>query len=225
MLPGTTTAIIGSTGSGKSTILSLLMRFYDPTKGSIQLNGIDIRELTQHALRSAIGYVPQRAFLFSGTIASNVGYSRQGMSQDTIDTALSIAQADEFVASRKDGLESPVSQGGSNVSGGQRQRLAIARALASDARVLLFDDSFSALDYATDAALRHALHERLSDRSVLIVAQRIATIRSADTILVLDEGRIVGRGTHDELMKSCETYQEIASSQLSASELSGGGVA
>jgi ATP-binding cassette subfamily B protein len=147
------------------------------------------------------------------------------MSQDTIDTALSIAQADDFVASRKEGLASPVSQGGSNVSGGQRQRLAIARALASDARVLLFDDSFSALDYATDAALRHALNERLSDRSVLIVAQRIATIRSADTILVLDEGRIVGKGTHDELMKSCTTYREIASSQLSASELSGGGVA
>ena len=225
MSPGTTPAIIGSTGSGKSTILSLLMRFYDPTKGSILLDGIDIRELTQHTLRSAIGYVPQRAFLFSGTIASNVGYSRQGMSQDTIDTALSIAQADDFVASRKEGLASPVSQGGSNVSGGQRQRLAIARALASDARVLLFDDSFSALDYATDAALRHALNERLSDRSVLIVAQRIATIRSADTILVLDEGRIVGKGTHDELMKSCTAYREIASSQLSASELSGGGVA
>lgn len=220
--PGKTTAIIGSTGSGKSTILKLIERFYDVTEGSITLDGVDIRSISQHDLRKQLGYVPQKAFLFSGTIKSNVGYSSDTMSEVHINHALDIAQASEFVHEKPDGLMSDIAQGGTNVSGGQRQRLAIARALATDARVFLFDDSFSALDYKTDSELRKQLHAELGDRTVIIVAQRISTVLGADQILVLDDGEIVGKGTHDELMKDCKEYQEIALSQLSEKELSGG---
>ena len=217
--PGKTTAIIGSTGSGKSTLLKLAMRFCDVTGGAVEVDGIDIRDLSQAALRRQFGYVPQQAFLFSGTIASNVAYSDESMDGSRVSRALSIAQ----VAEKDEGVDTPVSQGGTNVSGGQRQRLAIARALATDARAYLFDDSFSALDYRTDAALRHALATELSGKTVLIVAARISTIRHADLIVVLDEGRVVGKGTHEELLATCSEYREIALSQLSEAELAKGG--
>ena len=223
--PGKTTALIGSTGSGKSTVIKLIERFYDVTEGSVTIDGVDVRDVTQQALREQLGYVPQKAFLFSGTIESNVAYADEGMPVDRIREAVDIAQASEFVASKEEGLGTRVSQGGSNVSGGQRQRLAIARALATEARAYLFDDSFSALDYKTDAALRQELHARLSDKTVVIVAQRISTILHADKIVVLDEGRIVGQGTHEELMHTCEEYREIAMSQLSEEELTGGDAA
>lgn len=223
--PGTTTAIIGPTGSGKSTVLQLVERAYDVTEGSVRIDGVDVRRLTQRKLHDTLGYVPQKSFLFSGTIASNIAYSDEDMPSECIWQAAEIAQARSFIEEREGGLESPVSQGGTDVSGGQRQRLAIARAVATGARAMLFDDSFSALDYATDAALRHALHERFSDTTVIIVAQRIATIRSADNIIVLDDGSIVGQGTHDQLLESCPTYREIASSQLSPQELGGGDAA
>ena len=223
--PGKTTALIGSTGSGKSTVIKLIERFYDVTEGSITVDGVDIRDVSQRALRAQLGYVPQKAFLFSGTIESNVAYSDEGMPAERVDQAIDIAQAADFVASKEDGLDTDVSQGGTNVSGGQRQRLAIARALATEARAYLFDDSFSALDYKTDAALRQELHTRLSDKTVVIVAQRISTILHADKIVVLDDGRIVGQGTHDELMQTCEEYREIAMSQLSEEELTGGDAA
>ena len=220
--PGKTTAIIGSTGSGKSTVLKLAERFYDVTSGSITVDGVDVREVSQHALRQQLGYVPQKAFLFSGTIASNIGYGAQDAGEDRIRLAADVAQASDFINERAEGLLTPIAQGGTNVSGGQRQRLAIARALATDARAYLFDDSFSALDYKTDAALRHELAGRLAGKTVIIVAQRISTVLSADQIVVLDEGRIVGRGTHAELMEACEEYREIAMSQLSEEELKGG---
>ncbi len=220
---GKTTAIIGSTGSGKSTIIRLIERFYDVNEGSIELDGIDIRHLSQKALRSTFGYVPQKAFLFSGTIESNVGYGVDGLAPARRDQALSIAQAADFVAEKPEGVLEPIAQGGTNVSGGQRQRLAIARALATDARAYLFDDSFSALDYKTDAKLRHDLQTQLAGRTVVIVAQRISTIMNADTIVVLDEGRVVGQGTHEQLLEGCETYREIALSQLSEEELAKGG--
>lgn len=225
---GKTTAIIGSTGSGKSTIIRLIERFYEVTEGSIELDGIDIRCLSQEALHSCLGYVPQKAFLFSGTIASNVAY---GISDDfdnssvpdalnsRIETALALAQAKGFVSEKPEGTNEPIAQGGANVSGGQRQRLAIARALATNARAYLFDDSFSALDYKTDAKLRHDIQTQLAGKTILIVAQRIATIMDADMIIVLDEGRVVGQGTHKQLLKECETYREIAQSQLSPEEL------
>ena len=220
---GKTTAIIGSTGSGKSTIIRLIERFYDVNEGSIELDGIDIRHLSQKALRSSFGYVPQKAFLFSGTIESNVGYGVDNLAPARRDQALSIAQAADFVAEKPEGVLEPIAQGGTNVSGGQRQRLAIARALATDARAYLFDDSFSALDYKTDAKLRHDLQTQLAGRTVVIVAQRISTIMNADTIVVLDEGRVVGQGTHEQLLEGCETYREIALSQLSEEELAKGG--
>ena len=220
--PGKTTAIIGSTGSGKSTVLKLAERFHDVTSGRITVDGVDVRDVSQHALRAQLGYVPQAAFLFSGTIASNVGYGVDGADEDRIREAADVAQASEFIAERPEGLATPISQGGTNVSGGQRQRLAIARALATDARAYLFDDSFSALDYKTDAALRHELSSRLGGKTVVIVAQRISTVLNADQIVVLDEGRVVGVGTHEQLMDCCQEYREIAMSQLSEEELKGG---
>ena len=221
--PGKTTAIIGSTGSGKSTIVKLVLRFYDVSQGSVTIDGVDVRDVSQHALRRQLGYVPQKAFLFSGTISSNIAYGAEGADDERIRRAADIAQASEFIGEKPEGFESPIAQGGTNVSGGQRQRLAIARALATDARVFLFDDSFSALDYKTDAALRHELGARLGGKTVIIVAQRISTVLSADQIVVLDEGRVVGKGTHAELMDSCKEYREIAMSQLSEEELAGGG--
>ncbi|GKG90835.1 ABC transporter ATP-binding protein [Gordonibacter urolithinfaciens] len=223
--PGQTTAIIGSTGSGKSTVVKLIERFYDVTCGSITVDGVDVRDVSQEALRAQLGYVPQKAFLFSGTIQSNIAYSDEGMPEERVELAAQVAQASDFIASKPEGLDAEVSQGGTNVSGGQRQRLAIARALATEARAYLFDDSFSALDYKTDAALRQELHTRLGGKTVVIVAQRISTILHADKIVVLDDGRIVGQGTHGELMESCEEYREIAMSQLSAEELNGGDAA
>lgn len=220
--PGKTTAIIGSTGSGKSTIMKLIERFYEVTQGAIRVGGVDIRSMKQHELRRELGYVPQKAFLFSGTIESTIAYANEDMDEDRVRKAADIAQATEFITAKEQGFESEISQGGTNVSGGQRQRLSIARALASDARVLLFDDSFSALDYATDARLRHALATEAAGKTVLVVAQRIATVLNADKILVLEDGELVGSGTHKELLSTCPTYREIAQSQLPEEELKGG---
>lgn len=220
--PGKTTAIIGSTGSGKSTIMKLIERFYEVTQGAIRVGGVDVRSMKQHELRRELGYVPQKAFLFSGTIESTIAYANEDMDEDRVRKAADIAQATEFITAKEQGFESEISQGGTNVSGGQRQRLSIARALASDARVLLFDDSFSALDYATDARLRHALATEAAGKTVLVVAQRIATVLNADNILVLEDGELVGSGTHKELLSTCPTYREIAQSQLSEEELKGG---
>lgn len=218
-LPGKTTAIIGSTGCGKSTLLHLIPRFYDVTEGAITLDGVDIREITQKKLRDSIGYVPQKGMLFSGTVESNIKYASEQISDDDMKAAAQIAQAEEFIESKSDGYQSEISQNGSNVSGGQRQRLSIARAIAKHPKLFLFDDSFSALDYKTDAALRKALAGRVRDAAVVIVAQRISTILHADQILVMEEGRIVGKGTHRELLESCETYLEIARGQLSEDEI------
>lgn len=221
--PGRTTAIIGSTGCGKSTLLHLIPRFYDVTGGRITIDGIDIRELSQKKLRSMLGFVPQKGVLFSGTIASNIKFAgEEKVSDKMMKEAAEIAQAEEFIESKRENYESPIAQGGTNVSGGQKQRLSIARAIAGRPEIFLFDDSFSALDYKTDAVLRKALHEKLSDATVIIVAQRISTILHADQIIVLDDGRIAGIGRHEELLQSCEAYQEIAKSQLSESELKGG---
>ena len=220
---GKTCAIIGPTGCGKSTLIKLIERFYDVNEGSIEIDGVDIRKMSQKTLRSMLGYSPQQAFLFSGTVQSNVSYSNPEMPAEQLQTAIDVAQASEFIESRDEGLQSAIAQSGSNVSGGQRQRLSIARALATDARAYLFDDSFSALDYKTDAKLRADLAEKLKGKTVLIVAQRIATIMNADNIVVLDDGRIVGQGTHRELLESCPVYQQIASSQLSKEELERGG--
>ena len=217
--PGKTTAIIGSTGCGKSTLVQLIPRLYDVTEGSITLDGVDIRRIGLEELRRAIGYVPQRRMLFSGSIESNIKYGDPAMPDEDMERAAEIAQATEFIDGKPDRYQSPISQGGSNVSGGQNQRLSIARALAIRPKVLVFDDSFSALDYKTDAVLRQQLAERAGDAALIIVAQRIATIMHADEILVLDEGRIVGRGTHAELLRSCPEYLEIAKSQLSPEEL------
>lgn len=219
--PGKTTAIIGSTGCGKSTLLNLIPRFYDVTEGKITVDGVDIRDITQHKLRSLIGYVPQKGVLFSGTIASNIGFAGD-VPMENIEEAAQIAQAEEFISKKEEKYESAIAQGGTNVSGGQKQRLSIARAIAKNPKVFLFDDSFSALDYKTDVVLRKALNEKISDATVIIVAQRISTILHADQIIVLEDGKIVGKGTHEELMQSCETYQEIAKSQLSEKELKGG---
>ncbi len=219
--PGKTTAIIGSTGCGKSTVVNLLDRFYDVTEGSITLDGVDIRDMSQKELRSHIGLVPQKGVLFSGTIESNIKYGGDFVTDEDMKEAAAIAQATEFIDSKKDGYAESIAQGGTNVSGGQKQRLSIARAIAVKPKVYVFDDSFSALDFKTDAALRKALSGRTKDASVIIVAQRISTIMNADQIILLNEGRTVGKGTHRELLKNCPEYLEIAKSQLSEAELAG----
>jgi ATP-binding cassette subfamily B protein len=217
--PGETTAFIGSTGSGKSTLVNLIFRFYDVTKGEVLINGIDVREVSQKDLRSQIGYVPQKGVLLSGTIASNLRYGKKEATDEEILTASKIAQAMDFINEKKDRFESKISQGGDNVSGGQKQRLSIARALVKRAQIYVFDDCFSALDFQTDIALRKALKENTGDSTILIVAQRVSTIMNAEQIIVLDNGRIVGKGTHRELLAGCPEYYEIASSQLSKEEL------
>ncbi len=218
-LPGQTTAFIGSTGSGKSTVVNLIPRFYDVTEGAILVDGVDIREVTQHDLRDKIGYIPQKAMLFTGTIESNLRYADENASEDLLREATDIAQASQFISEKSEGLETEVSQGGTNVSGGQRQRLSIARALVKRAPIYIFDDSFSALDFKTDVALRKALKEKTGSSTVLIVTQRVSTIRNAEQIIVLDEGKIVGKGTHNELIRDCEIYREIALSQMGMEEL------
>lgn len=218
-LPGQTTAIIGSTGSGKSTILNLLMRFYDVTQGQITIDGHDIRQLNQADLRHLMGYVPQKGVLFSGTIDSNIRYGKADLSEAELIEAAQIAHAEEFIQMKERGYQSEIAQGGSNVSGGQKQRLSIARAIAKQPKIFLFDDSFSALDYRTDASLRQALQRKTTEATVLIVAQRVSTILNADQIIVLDEGRIAGIGTHQQLMQESAVYREIAMSQLSPAEL------
>ena len=217
--PGQTTAFIGSTGSGKSTLINLIPRFYDVSAGQILLDGVDIRQLKLEDLYDQIGYVPQKGVLFSGTIASNIKYGNAKASQKLVEKSAKIAQAAEFISELKNGYKNDIAQGGSNVSGGQRQRLSIARAIAVEPNVYIFDDSFSALDFKTDAKLRSALAKETKHKTVLIVGQRINTIMNADKIIVLDEGKIVGQGTHRELMKNCEVYQEIAASQLSEDDL------
>lgn len=223
--PGQTLGVIGSTGVGKSTLVQLIPRLYDATEGSVTVDGVDVRRMDLKELRSLIGYVPQKGMLFSGDIASNIAYGDPDLPDELIERAARIAQAADFIEEKPEGYASPISQGGTNVSGGQRQRLAIARALAIDPKILVFDDSFSALDYKTDAALRQELHARLGGKTVVIVAQRISTVLHADRIVVLDDGRIVGQGTHEELMETCEEYREIAMSQLSEAELNGGDAA
>lgn len=218
-LPGQTTAIIGPTGSGKTTLISLIPRFYDVTDGQLFVDGVDVREVTQHDLRDKIGYVPQKGNLFSGTIESNLKYAKENATEEDLREASEIAQAMEFINDKPDGFKTEISQGGTNVSGGQKQRLAIARSLVKKPEIFIFDDSFSALDFKTDAALRKALKVKTSSTTVIIVAQRIATIKNAEQIIVLDEGKIVGMGTHKQLMETCETYKEIALSQLSKEEL------
>ena len=217
--PGETTAFIGSTGSGKSTLINLIPRFFDVTEGQILVDGADIREVTQKDLRDKIGYVPQKGILFTGTIASNLRYGNTNATDEQIREAAEIAQATEFIDSKPEGFDTEIAQGGTNVSGGQKQRLSIARAIAKNPEIYIFDDSFSALDLKTDAALRKALKKKTGDSTVLIVAQRISTILHAEQIIVLDEGRIVGKGTHEELLKNCEIYKQIALSQLSKEEL------
>lgn len=219
--PGETTAIIGSTGSGKSTLINLIPRFFDTTEGTVTIDGINVRDLTMHYLRENIGIVPQKGVLFSGTIDSNLRFGCEDASKEQLAEAAEIAQATEFIEAKPEKYESPIAQGGTNVSGGQKQRLSIARAVAKKPKIYIFDDSFSALDYKTDAALRKALSEKVANSTVIIVAQRISTILHAEQIIVLDEGRIAGIGTHSELLKSCEVYKQIASSQLSEEELSG----
>lgn len=220
--PGETTAIIGSTGCGKSTLIHLIPRYYDVTQGRITIDGVDIRDLSQHRLHELLGYVPQKGVLFSGNIESNLKFGGDFITDEDMEEAAQIAQAMEFIDSKPKKFKSEISQGGTNVSGGQKQRLSIARAIAKHPKICLFDDSFSALDYKTDVTLRKALHEKLSDVTVLIVAQRISTILHADRIIVLDDGKIAGIGTHEELLTGCEAYQEIARSQLSEAELKGG---
>lgn len=217
--PGETTAFIGSTGSGKSTLINLIPRFYDVIKGSIFVNGVDVRNVRLHDLREKIGYVPQKGMLFSGTIESNIAYGNEEANKSEIIEAANVAQAVEFIETKPEKYESHISQGGNNVSGGQKQRLSIARAIAIDPDIYIFDDSFSALDYKTDVTLRKSLRNATGDSTILIVAQRISTVISADQIIVLDEGKIVGHGTHKELLKSCDVYQQIALSQLSKEEL------
>lgn len=222
---GKTCAIIGPIGCGKSTVVKLIERFHDVNEGAVLIDGVDVRELSQRRLHELVAYVPQQSFLFTGTIRSNIAYSDDEMDEERVQMALEIAQAADFVSEKEDGLESEISQGGTNVSGGQRQRLSIARALATQAKAYIFDDSFSALDYKTDATLRYELSTKLAGKTVIIVAQRIATIMHAQKIIVLDEGRVVGQGTHEELLAGCDVYRQIALSQLSEEELMKGGVA
>ena len=216
---GQTVAIIGSTGSGKSTLVNLIPRFYDATKGCVKVDGVDVRNMTQHELRDRLGYVPQKGVLFSGTIDSNIRYGKPDMPEEDVKLAAQIAQSDDFIEAKPEGYKAPISQGGNNVSGGQKQRLSIARAIAKKPEILIFDDSFSALDFKTDSKLRKALKEKTKDITTIIVAQRISTILNADQIIVLDDGNMTGIGTHKELMKNCEVYRQIAMSQLSEEEL------
>jgi ATP-binding cassette subfamily B multidrug efflux pump len=220
--PGETTAIVGSTGSGKSTIVNLIPRFYDVTGGELLVDGVNIKDVSQNELRSKIGFVPQKGILLSGTIESNIKYGNESMSDESMIRAANISQATEFIETKEDKFKQQISQGGSNVSGGQKQRLSIARAIAINPEILVFDDSFSALDFKTDSKLREELSERLKDKTVIIVAQRISTVLNADQIIVLEEGKMVGKGTHKELMQNCETYIQIATSQLSREELENG---
>jgi ATP-binding cassette subfamily B protein len=217
--PGEVTAIIGSTGSGKSTLISLIPRFYDVDSGSILVDGVDVREMSQEELRSRIGLVPQKAVLFSGSVSGNIRYGNEEASAEEISEAADTAQATEFITAMAEGFDSTIAQGGTNVSGGQKQRLSIARALVRKPEIYLFDDSFSALDFKTDARLRAALRTKTADATVLIVGQRVATVMDADRIIVLDEGKIAGMGTHRELYRSCEVYKEIVASQLSEEEI------
>ena len=220
---GKTTAIIGSTGSGKSTLLHLIPRYFDATEGQITIDGTNIKDISLSKLRDMLGFVPQKGVLFSGTIASNIKFGDENISDEDMYKAAEIAQALEFIEGKENKFESEISQGGSNVSGGQKQRLSIARALAKNPKILLFDDSFSALDYKTDVKLRKTLREKMQDTTTIIVAQRIATILNADKIIVMNEGKVVGIGKHQELLKTCPTYLEIAESQLSEEELAKGG--
>ena len=217
--PGKTTAIIGSTGSGKSTVVNLIPRFYDVTGGELCIDGVNIKDVSQKDLRDIIGFVPQKGVLFSGTIESNIKYSDENMSDEQMIEAAKIAQATEFIEGKEKKYKDPIAQGGGNVSGGQKQRLSIARAIAKDPEIFVFDDSFSALDFKTDSNLREALSTKTKDKTVIIVAQRISTVLNADQIIVLEEGKVVGIGTHDELMENNETYRQIALSQLSEEEL------
>lgn len=217
--PGETTAIIGSTGSGKSTLVNLIPRFYDVTSGKVLIDGVDVRDVTQHELRDRLGFVPQKGVLFSGTIESNIKYGAPNANDEDMKKAAEIAQASDFIEASEDGYEREISQGGTNVSGGQKQRLSIARAIAKKPEIFVFDDSFSALDYKTDVALRRALKQATKDSTVIIIAQRISTILHAEQIIVLDEGRVAGIGTHKELLQDCEVYKQIATSQLSKEEL------
>jgi ATP-binding cassette subfamily B protein len=216
---GQTTAFIGTTGSGKSTIVSLIPRFYEVSSGAILVDGVDIRDVAQRDLREKIGYIPQKSNLFSGTIESNLRYADENASEEELKLAAGVSQANEFISANPDGMQAEISQGGTNVSGGQKQRLSIARALVKKAPIYIFDDSFSALDFKTDAALRKSLKENTASSTILIVTQRVPTIKNADLIIVLDEGRIACMGTHADLMKECDVYREIALSQLSKEEL------
>jgi ATP-binding cassette subfamily B protein len=217
--PGETTAIVGSTGSGKTTLINLIPRLYDASAGSVLVDGVDVREMDRQDLWSRIGMIPQKAFLFGGTVASNLRYGKEDATPDELWAALDIAQGKAFVSEMTEQLEAPIAQGGTNVSGGQRQRLAIARALVKRPEIYVFDDSFSALDFRTDARLRAALGRELGDATVIIVAQRVGTILHADRIVVLEDGAVAGIGTHEELMKTCETYREIVLSQVSEEEV------
>jgi ATP-binding cassette subfamily B protein len=218
-VPGEVTAIIGGTGSGKSTLVSLIPRFYDIDSGHLLVDGVDVREMAQEHLRSKIGFVPQKAVLFSGTVAENIRYGKEDATDEEVRHAADVAQATEFISEMKDGFDSIIAQGGTNISGGQKQRLSIARALVRKPEIYVFDDTFSALDFKTDARLRAALKQETLDATVLIVAQRVNTVMDADQIIVLEEGRIAGIGTHRELMRSNEVYREIVSSQLSLEEI------
>jgi len=217
--PGQTTAVIGSTGSGKTTLINLIPRFYDVTGGDVLVDGVSVRDVSQHDLREKIGYVPQKSSLFSGTIETNLRYADESADESALEKAVASAQASDFIKTRDHGLEAPVSQGGANLSGGQKQRLSIARALVKQPEIFIFDDSFSALDFKTDSAVRRALKRDTNQATVFIVTQRLSTIMGAEQIIVLDHGEVVGHGRHQELMETCEVYREIAQSQLSAEEL------